>query len=365
MMTIKRLVCGAVLMGTAFSSAVSAEEKVLNIYNWADYIDSSFVEAFEKDTGIKINHDYFDSNEVLEAKLMAGGSGYDVVHPSSVFLERQAQASVYAPIDKSKLSNYGNLDSEMLEILAEHDPGNTYGVPYTWGTVGIGYNVEMVAERLGDQPVDTWDLIFNPEIAAKLADCGLTVLEAPAEMVSIALHYLGLDPNSESKADLKKAKVLLSTARPHFKYFHSSKFISDLANGETCVAVGYNGDVLVSQGNADAAGQGVQVDFAIPREGTLVWFDSMAIPADAPHPQAAHLWIDYVLDAKVGASVTNYVYFAVPNKAAEEFIDAEVLAIPGIFPAEDVKAKLFAQNAHTIKYDRLLTRAWSNIKSGR
>ncbi|WP_221794141.1 polyamine ABC transporter substrate-binding protein [Oceanobacter mangrovi] len=347
------------------SAAAMAESKELNIYNWSDYIDPQDVVKFEEATGIKVNYDVYDSNEVLESKIMAGNTGYDLVVPTGSFLERQIQAGIYAEIDKSKLKNYGNLDKELLAKVARHDPNNAHSVPYAWGTIGLGYNIAQLKERLGDMPVDSYDLLFDPKMAAKLKDCGVAVLDSPAEMMAIALNYLGLDPNSEDKKDLDKAEALLKATRDNIRYFHSSQYIGDLANGEICLAVGYNGDIMQSVSRADEAGQGVEVAYAIPKEGTLVWFDSMAIPADAPHKDAAYKFIDFVLSPEVAAGISNYVYYAVPNKAAEPLIIDEVINDPGIYPTEAVKAKLFPQQAHTAKFDRLLNRAWSNVKTGR
>ncbi len=355
----------ALSVSVTSGAALADESKVLNIYNWSDYIAPEAIEAFSEKTGIEVNYDVYDSNEVLEAKLMSGGTGYDVVVPAGAFLERHVQADIYLEVDRSRLSNYDNLDQVMLEKVARYDAGNAHSVPYAWGTIGLGYNVDQVRERLGDTPVDSLDLVFNPDVAAKLADCGIAMLDSPAEVVSMTLNYLGLDPNSEKKGDLKKAEAMLQSVRPHIKYFSSSKYISDLANGEICLAVGYNGDVLQAQGRAEEAGQGVNVGYSIPSEGTLVWFDVMAIPADAPHPDAAHKFIDFVLQGDTAAGISNYVYYAVPNVAAMPLLDQEVSSNPGIYPSEAVKAKLFTQNAHTPKFDRILNRSWSNTKTGR
>lgn len=353
-------------LAAALSTSAVAEEQVLNVYNWSDYVDPAIITAFEEETGIKVNYDVYDSNEVLEAKLMSGGSGYDVVVPTGAFLERQVKAGIYAEIDRSKLTNYSNLDTVLTEKIARHDPDNKHNVPWAWGTIGLGYNEAMVKERLGaNAELDSLDLIFNPEVSAKLADCGIGILDSPAEVVSVALNYLGLDPNSEKKSDLKKAQNLLSSVRGNYKYFHSSKYISDLASGEICVALGYNGDVLQSQSRAEETGLGQKIEYRVPKEGTLVWFDLMAIPSDAPHPDAAHKFIDHMLKAESGAGIANYVYYAVANKAAEPLINSDVTGNPGIYPSEKVKATLFTQNAHSAKFDRLLTRAWTNVKTGR
>lgn len=357
--------CLAAALALSVSTTAIAEEQVVNFYNWSDYISPEILENFTKDTGIKVNYDVYDSNEVLEAKLMSGGTGYDVVVPTGSFLERHVQAGIYAEIDRGQLSNYSNLDAVMIEKIARHDDGNKHNVPYAWGTIGLGYNVEMVKARLGDTPVDSLDLIFKPEIAAKLKDCGITILDSPAEVMSIALNYLGLDPNSEKKADLKQATALLKSVRESYGKFNSSTYISDLANGETCVALGYNGDMLQAQSRAEEAGQGIEIGYAIPKEGTMVWFDLLAIPADAPHKAAAHKLIDYILKGDSAASISNYAYYAVANKAAEPLLLEEVRNNPGIYPSDEVKANLFTQNAHTSKFDRLLTRAWTGIKTGR
>lgn len=353
------------MLACAASSATLHAQDVVNIYNWSDYMAPGTLEQFTAETGIKVNYDVYDSNEALEAKMMAGGSGYDVVMPSNSFFERQVKAGVYQTIDKSKLSNIGNLDGTLLKQIEKHDAGNQHNIPYAWGTIGIGYNTQMIEERLGTSDIDSWDILFNPEIAAKLKDCGIAVLDSPAEVMSIANNYRQVDPNTEDTKELEASAKLMSQARPFIKYFHSSTYISDLANGEICVAIGYNGDILQSQGRAEEANQGVDINFVIPKEGTLVWFDLMAIPADAPHPAAALAFINYILRPEVAASISNYVYYAVPNKAAEPLLDDEVINNKGIYPTQAVKDKLYVQVAHTARFDRSLTRAWTNIKTGR
>lgn len=350
----------------ALGHSAMAEENVLNMYNWSDYIDPADVVKFEKETGIKVNYDVYDSNEMLEAKLMAGNSGYDLVVPTGAFLERQLQAGIYAPIDKSKLANYKNVDAQLAEKISRSDKGNLHNVPYAWGTVGLGYNVDMLEKRLGKGvEFNSLDLIFKPELSSKLKGCGIALLDSPADVISVALNYLGLDPNSESKADLKKATALLKANRQNYKYFHSSQYIADLANGDVCLTLGYNGDILQSQSRAEEAGQGTKVGYAIPKEGTQVWFDLMAIPADAPNKENAYKFIDFVLRGEVAAGISNYVYYAVPNTTATPFIEKEVLENPGIYPSDEVKAKLFPQLAHKAKFDRLLSRAWTGMKTGR
>ncbi len=362
---IRALLLAAVSALIAVPTASAEEEKVLNIYNWSDYIAEDTIENFEKRTGIKVNYDVFDSNEVLEAKLLAGNTGYDIVVPSGSFLERQITAGVFGKLDKAKLKNYGKLDADILKRVDKHDPGNEHAIPYMWGTTGFGYNINLVKERMPDAPVGSWDMIFKPEVVSKFADCGVTLLDAPTEAISAALNYLGRDPNSEKKDDLKAAEELLMSVRPHIKYFHSSQNINDLANGDICVAMGWSGDMLISRDRAAEAEQGVEVAYTIPEEGALMWFDLMAIPADAPHPENAHLFLDYIMEPEVVAAISNYVFYANGNNAATEFVDPEVKEDPAIYPSDEVKANLFPSSVNSPKFDRLLTRAWTRIKTGK
>jgi len=353
---------GALLLLT--TAALAQEEKVVNVYNWSDYIADDTIPKFEAETGIKVNYDVYDSNEMLEAKLLAGKSGYDIVVPSGFFLERQVPAGVYQPLDKSKLPNLANMDPDIMERTTLHDPDNAHSVDYMWGTTAIGYNVAKVKERLGDQPLDSWDLLFDPETVAKLADCGVTLLDAPSEVVANALNYLGLDPNSESPDDLKQVEDLLMSIRPYVRYFHSSQYIDDLGNGEVCISNGYSGDVFIARDAAIEADSGVDIAYVIPKEGALQWFDLFGIPADAPHPDNAHKFIDFMMRPDIAAANSNYVYYASGNKAALEFIDPEVKDDPAIYPTPDVAAELFPLKAHTPDYDELLTETWQRIKAG-
>ncbi len=353
---------GALLLMS--TTALAQEEKVLNVYNWSDYIADDTIPKFEAETGIKVNYDVYDSNEMLEAKLLAGKSGYDVVVPSGFFLERQVPVGVYRELDKSKLPNLANMDPEIMQRTTLHDPDNAHSVDYMWGTTAIGFNVGKVKERLGDQPLDSWDLIFDPATVAKLADCGVTLLDAPSEVVANALNYLGLDPNSENPDDLKKVEDLLMSIRPYVRYFHSSQYIDDLGNGEVCISIGYSGDVFIARDAAVEAGSGVEVDYVIPSQGALQWFDLFAIPADAPHPDNAHLFIDFMMRPEIAAANSNYVFYASGNKAALEFIDDDVKNDPAIYPTPEVAAKLFPLKAHTPDFDELLTETWQRIKAG-
>ncbi|MEQ1899307.1 MAG: polyamine ABC transporter substrate-binding protein [Devosia sp.] len=361
----KSLILAIAALLLSGSAALAQEEKVLNVYNWSDYIAEDTIPKFEAETGIKVNYDVFDSNELVEAKLLAGSSGYDVVVPSGFFLERQVAAGLFLPFDKSKLPNLANMDPDVMAATAAHDPDNAHSVDYMWGTTAIGYNVAKVTAALGpDQPINTWDIVFKPEIVSKLADCGVTLLDAPAEIMASALNYLGLDPNSESADDLAKGEALLMSIRPYVRYFNSSQYIDDLGNGEVCLSVGYSGDVFIAQAAAADANAGVEVAYVIPKEGALKWFDLFAIPADAPHPDNAHKFIDFMLRPDIAAANTNYVYYASGNKAALDLIDPEVKDDPAIYPTAEISAKLFPLKAHSPDYDETLTEAWQRIKAG-
>lgn len=357
-------------LALAFATLVAAvpalaQDQVVNVYNWSDYIAEDTLEKFTAETGITVNYDVFDSNELVEAKLLAGNSGYDVVVPSGFFLERQIAAGLFQPLDKGKLPNLSNMDPKIMEETAAHDPGNQHAVDYMWGTTGLGYNVAAVTERLGaDADLETWDLLFDPDTVAKLADCGVAVLDASTEVYAAALNYLGLDPNSESEEDLAKAEELLLSVRPHIRYFHSSQYIDDLGNGEICLAMGYSGDVFIAQAAAAEAGQGVEIAYVIPKEGALKWFDMFAIPADAPNPDNAHAFINFMLRPDIAAANTNYVFYASGNGAALELIDDEVKNDPAIYPTPEVAENLFTLNAHSPEYDELLTRSFTRVKTG-
>ncbi|MCG9788540.1 polyamine ABC transporter substrate-binding protein [Vibrio barjaei] len=351
-------------IGLSSMTSYAAEEKVLNIYNWSDYIAEDTIKKFEEETGIKVVYDVFDSNEVLEAKILSGNTGFDLVVPSNDFLGRQAKAGAFQKLDKSKLTNYKNLDPKLMGILADTvDPDNAYSVPYLWGTTGIGYNVAKVKEVLGeDAPVDSWDLVFKPENMEKLSKCGVGFLNAPTEIMAAALNYIGKDPNStDPNAYKKDALALLKQVRPYVTYFHSSQYINDLANGDVCVAIGWSGDVLQAADRAAEADNGVEVAYSIPKEGALAWFDLMAIPKEAKHPENAHLFINYLLRPEVIAEISNYVWYANPNPPSREFIDAEILEDPGIYPTEEAQAKLYSSKMLPHKTSRAMTRAWTDF----
>ena len=347
------------------AAPASTEEKVVNVYNWSDYIDPKTLEDFTKETGIKVNYDVFDSNEVLQTKLLAGNTGYDVVVPSASFLELQIKAGVFQKLDKSKLPNWTNLDPNILQRVALHDPGNQYAVNHMWGTDAIGYNVKKVQAIDPKAPVDSWKLIFDPKEAAKFKECGISVLDAPDEVVGVALAYLGKDPNSENLDDLKAAEDLLMKVRPYIRMIHSSQYIDSLANGDICVSLGWSGDILQAKSRAKDAGQGIEIDLRVPKEGTIIWFDMYAIPADAPHPDNAHAFINYMMKPEVAAANSNFVHYANGNAASLPLLDPAVHNDPGVYPPKEVMDKLFPNLARTAEFTRALNRTWTRFTTGK
>jgi putrescine transport system substrate-binding protein len=347
------------------AGTTAAEEKVLHVYNWSDYIAEDTIANFEKQTGIKVTYDVFDSNDVLETKLLTGNSGYDVVVPSANFLERQIKAGVFQKLDREQLPNWQHLDPEIMQRVALHDANNEHAVPYMWGTDGIGYNEAQVKKAMANAPVDSWDMVFDPKIAARFKDCGISILDSPEDILKITLAYLGLDPNSQKEEDLKAAEEKLMAIRPYVRKIHSSQYIDDLANGEVCVAVGYSGDILQARDRAEEAGKDVTIKYSIPKEGTVVWFDMLAIPADAKHPQNAHAFINYLLEPQVAANNSNFVNYANANAAALPLVDDTVKNDPSIYPTPEVKAKLFPSLAYGDDFQRLMVRMWTRFQTGK
>lgn len=340
------------------------EEKVVSVLNWSDYIAETTNADFEARSGIKVTYDVFDSNEVLETKLLAGRSGYDVVVPTAPFLERQIKAGVFLQLDKSKLPNLANMDPEIMERVAAHDPGNAHALVYLWGTVGLGYNVDMVKKALGTDRIDSWSAIFEPKNAAKLAKCGITMLDAPTDVYGSVAIYKGIDPNSEKPEDLAAVEEILTKVRPYVKYFHSSSYINDLAAGEICVALGWSGDMLQARDRGAAAAKPVHIAYVIPNEGAINYFDMLAIPADAPHPDNAHAYLNYLMDPEVIAKVTNKTRFASGNAAALPFVAADIKSDPGIYPSAEVRARLHPDLVESPAFSRELNRAWTRIRTG-
>lgn len=360
-MKTKLLSLTAVFAMTA--AAVSAEE--VRVYNWSDYIDEDLLTKFEKETGLKLVYDVFDSNEVLETKMLAGGSGYDVVVPSGTFLQRQIAAGAFQKLDKSQLSNMENMWDVVEDRTDQYDPGNEYSINYMWGTTGLGVNVGKVTEILGDDaPIGSLELIFEPANMEKLAECGVHFLDAPTEMIPAALQYLGEDPDSKDADVIEKTEAVLMGVRPFVQKFHSSEYINALANGEICVAFGWSGDVLQARDRAAEADNGVEIAYNAPSEGALMWFDQMAIPVDAPNPAGAHMFLNFIMNAQNMAQASNYVYYANGNAASKEFLVEDVIGDPAIYPDEATLENLYTTTPYPARVQRTVTRLWTKIKSG-
>ncbi|HEX4619377.1 MAG TPA: polyamine ABC transporter substrate-binding protein [Steroidobacteraceae bacterium] len=339
------------------------EQPVLHVYNWADYIGRDTVAQFERTSGIRVEYDTYDSDETLEAKMMAGDSGYDVVSTSTDYFARQIKAGIYQPLDRSKLPNWGNLDRHVLEIEAASDPGNRYAMPYLHAVNGFAYNVDLVRARLPGAPVDSLDLIFKPEMIARFADCGVSFLDSAEDVLQLALNYLHLDPNSSSAADYQQAEKLLLAVRPYVKAFDSSEYMNGLINGEFCISMSWSADYATARARAVAAGVDVHLAFTVPKEGANGSFDALLIPADAPHPQNAHKFLNFMLEPKVIAAVTNEIHYGNDNRAADAYVDPQLLHDPVIYPTPEVQARLYHSREVAPPLERLRTRTWTRIKT--
>jgi putrescine transport system substrate-binding protein len=355
--------CGGKKSETA--TAPAAEEPVVNVYNWSDYIDTTVIEDFTKETGIKVNYDVFDSNELLQTKLLSGKSGYDVVVPSGSFLEKQIQAGVFQKLDKSKLANLANIDPAIQTATAKHDAGNEHAVAYFWGTSGVGYNIDKVKAAMPNAPVNSFAMFYDPKVIANFKKCGVTMLDAPDEVVATVLLYLGREPMSEKAEDLAAAEKVLLSIRPFVREIKSSGYLDDLANGEICLALGWSGDVGQGKSRAEEAGKGVKLQYNIPKEGAIQFFDMLAIPADAPHVGNAHKFINYLLSKDVAIKNTNFVRYASPNAAARDGIDPAITGDANIYPTPEVAAKLSPNLARSQEFTRELTRVWTRFKTGK
>lgn len=357
----RKLLVAPLMLAACVANAADS----VKIYNWSSYIAPDTLKNFQQASGIVPTYDVFDSNETIDGKLMTGNSGYDVVFPSNHFMARQIQGGALKKLDKSQLPNWKNLNPVLLKALEVNDPGNQHGFPYLWGSTGIGYNIDKVKAVLGDNaPVDSWDLIFKPEYIGKLKSCGVAVLDNGPELLPIALHYLGLPHHSQNPADYDKAKELLMKVRPYISYFHSSKYTGDLANGDVCVVVGFSGDVLQAKNRAEEAKNGVKVGYSIPKEGAPMWFDMVAMPADAPDEKAGYAYMNYLLQPEVMANISNFVQYANGNLKADAIVAPQLKANPMIYPGDEVMGKLYALEAMPAKIDRIRTRIWTSIKAG-
>jgi putrescine transport system substrate-binding protein len=347
------------------AGALLDAEKVVNVYNWSDYIQPAVLDAFTAQTGIKVNYEVMDSNELLETKLLAGRTGYDVVVPSTSFLARQIKTGIYQKLDKSRLPNLQNLDPDLTQRLQVFDPDNEYSVNYMWGTSGVAYNEAKINAALPNAPVNSFAMFYDPAVVAKFTKCGVSILDAPSEVIGTVLIYLGRDANSEKLEDLKAAEAVLMKIRPHVRLINSSKYIEDLANGEICLALGWSGDVLQARDRANEAGKGIIVKYSIPQEGAVMFFDNLAIPADASHVKNAHVFIDYLLHTEVAAKNSNLLNYANSNAASWPLVNPEVRSNPNIFPPPEMMAKLVLDLPKSPEYTRELTRTWTRFRTGK
>ncbi|MGQ4275190.1 polyamine ABC transporter substrate-binding protein [Terrihabitans sp. B22-R8] len=355
----------AVALATFSLGAMSAQAEEIRIYNWSDYIDAQILKDFTAETGINVVYDTFDTNELLETKLLTGGTGYDIVVPTATFLSRQIKAGVFQKLDKSKLTNLKNMWPEIRDRVSIYDPGNEYSVTYMWGTTGIGINAAKVKAALPNAPVNSWGLIYDPANAEKLASCGIMVLDSAEDLLPSVMNFIGVKPDFKDAADIEKAGEHLGKVRSHIRKFHSDEWKNALADGDICVAVGYSGDVFQVATRAEEAGKGVEIQYVIPKEGAQLWFDQFAIPADAPNTEGAHKFIDYMMRPEVIAKATNYVAYANANLASQQFVDKEILDNPAIYPdAETLKRLYTVSTVEDPRLQRVITRTWTRAKTG-
>jgi putrescine transport system substrate-binding protein len=360
------VVAASALAFASLASGGAAQQRLVNFYNWSDYIAPTVLDEFTKATGIQVKYDTFDSNDVLETKLLAGRSGYDVVVPTGYFLDRQIKAGIFQQLDKAKLPNLQNAWEEISGRLALYDSGNRYAVNYMWGTTGIGYNVKAVREVFGaDAKIDSWDVVFKPEIIEKFKDCGVHMLDSSDDVLAAALNYLKLDPSTKNEADIQRAGDLVAQVRPFVRKFHSSEYLNALASGEICLVLGFSGDIKQAQKRATEAKRGVEVGYAIPREGAQLWFDNLAIPKDARNVAEAHELINFLMRGEIAAKNSNYVAYANGNAASQPLLDASVRDDKGVYPDEATMKTLYTISAHDQKTQRLMNRLWTRIKTGR
>jgi putrescine transport system substrate-binding protein len=352
------------VLGAVTALPAIAQEKVLNVFNWNDYIAKDTLEKFTAETGIKVNYDLYDGNEILEAKLLAGKSGYDVVFPSTTpFFAKQLKANIYLALDKAKIPNLTGLNAKVMAEVAKYDTGNAHGVPYLMAATAIGYNIDKIKALMPDAPLDSLSMVFDPKVLAKVKGCGVTVLDSPEEVLSAALSWIGKDPTSMSDDDLKAATDVVMKARPSYRYIHSSAYINDLANGNTCVVLGYGGDLVQSRARAKEANRGVNIGIFIPKEGTAFNIDVAAIPADAEHVDEAHAFINFLMKPEIMADITNETGYANAVTKADALVKPELRNDPVVYPSAEVQAKLYTNPPAEQVYERIRTRAWTRIKT--
>ena len=351
-------------LGISGGISPAKAEGELNIYNWSDYIGENTIADFEKEYNVKVRYDTYDGNETLEAKLVVGNTGYDIVFPSSSFFARQIKSGIYRKLDRSKLTNWSNLDQWVLKQQAAYDPGNAYAVPYMWGTNGVTYNVDMINQRMPDAPIDSLRLVFDPDVVSKFKDCGVSLLDSPEDVFPLALAYMGKDPTSQNPDDIVAATDMLMKIRPYIRLFDSQQYLNSLPNGDICVAMTWSGDYAVAAQRAADAGLKINLAYTVPKEGSNIWFDAMLIPSDAPHPDNAHLFLNYMLQPKVIADCTNYTYYANGNAAARKYVMKEILDDPAIYPDAETQKRMFPSVVRSEDMQRVITREWTRLKTG-
>jgi putrescine transport system substrate-binding protein len=356
--------CTAACGGRQHTAAPGAEEPVLNIYNWADYIGYNTIAEFERTTHIKVVSQFYDSNETLEAAMLTGHSGFDIVSTTTAFYGHQIKAGAYMPLDRSKLTHWNNLDPEVLALQSAADPGNRYAMPYLHAMNGFVYNVDMVKARMPDAPTDSLAMIFDPKVMARIADCGVTFLDSPEDVIELALSYLHLDPNSHKVEDLHAAETLVMAVRPYIRNFDSTDYFHQLASKEICVAIAWSSDYYVSQATAREDGTGAHLAFVLPKEGSNITYNALLIPASAPHPQAAHKFLNFILEPKVIAEITNDIHYGNDNLASRPFVNPDILRDPAVYPSPEVRARLYLPTELSSDYYRQRTRVWTHIKTG-
>ena len=349
----------------AGDAAAATEDKRLFIYNWTDFIGRNTIAEFAKQTGIKVTYDVYDSEETMDARLLAGSSGYDVVVASTEYFGREIKAGVYIALDRTKLPNWKNLDPRILAIQSVHDPGNAHSVPYLHAINGFAYNVDMIKARMPNAPVDSLDMIFKPEIVAKFADCGVTLLDSAADTLMLAMRYLGLDPNSTRREDYQAAEALLLKVRPYVRSFDSSEYLNALANREICIAMSWSSDYALSRARARAVGVNVNLAFSVPKEGANQNFTSLLIPEGAPHPQAAYEFINFMLRPDVIAAITNEIYYGNDNAASRSLINPTILADETLYPTPAIEARLYRADEASAATERIRTRTWTRVKTAK
>ncbi len=354
----------AAACGGRHSAAPAPAQQVLHIYNWADYIGRDTIAEFERKTHIKVIYELYDSNQTLEAKLLAGQSGYDIVSTTTAFYGRQIKAGAYMPLDRSKLSNWKNLDPAVLALQAQADPGNRYAVPYLHAMNGLVYNVDLVKARMPDAPIDSLAMIFDPKVIARFADCGVTFLDSPEDVIQLALAYLHLDPNSRRVEDLHAAENVVMAVRPYIRTFDSNDYWHQLASKEVCLSIAWSSDYSVAQDRAREDGTGAHLAFTLPKEGSNITYNAFLIPASAPHPEAAHKFLNFILEPQVIAEITNDIHYGNDNVAARPFVKSEILSDPAVYPPPELRARLYLPEELGQDYDRLRTRVWTHIKTG-